>query len=443
MTDSLTGLLNRRGLAGKLADTARWVTNGERLAFFHLDLDKFKTVNDALGHDAGDLVLTRISRTLLENAPKRAAVARVGGDEFVVAMPTHRCDDHIMILAESLREAITRPALCNGRLCQVGATIGVSFWSPTAPDCFEHALLDADTALIRGKSDGRNRTVMFTSEMRMHAVETARIASRIKESLGDGQFIPYFQPQVAWPSGRLCGIETLARWRKPDGHLLPAVSFVNVANETGLIVEIDQQMMTKGLDAFKRFSDEGDLQDANISFNFSKPRLSDPDLLAQVSKAVADRGLSNTQISIEILETTLLDHRSETVSRNICALADAGFKIELDDFGTGHTALASLREFPVDSIKIDRSLIRSINTDPSLQAITDGIFHLCQRLDIEVIAEGVETEAERETLTDMGLTILQGYLFAKPMSFADMAVWIVEDCGLSRTENLCPVASPR
>jgi diguanylate cyclase (GGDEF)-like protein len=419
LTDNLTGLLNRRGLSEKLAGFKNWLADGERIAFLHFDLDRFKTVNDSLGHEAGDYVLKAISQTLTEHTVMHAGVARVGGDEFVIAWPTTLNDDQVLVEAECLREKVTSPLNFKGRICQVGATVGVSFWCQNGATTFEHSLLNADTALIQGKGFGRNRTVSFTADMRDRAVEAAHIASQIRNGLDAGQFIPYFQPQIEMPSGRLCGLEVLVRWQKENGSIVPASSFIDVANETGLIVDIDNQMLSKGLAALGGLNALG-LKDGKISFNFSGAQLGELNLVDKVVQVTNDHGASCDQVCVEVLESTLLDHRSNTTSANIHALAKAGFRIELDDFGTGHTALASLRQFPVHGIKIDRSLITSIDTELSLQAITDGIFSLCRKLEIEVLAEGVETEAELKTLTDMGISAFQGYLLARPMSYADL-----------------------
>lgn len=419
LTDNLTGLLNRRGLSEKLADYKNWLKTDEQIAFLHFDLDRFKTINDALGHEAGDCVLVAISRKLLENTETRAVVARVGGDEFVIAWPTNLSEDHVISEAENLRVKLTCPQHFKGRLCQVGATVGVSFWSQLGTRTFEHSLLNADTALIQGKGFGRNRTMSFTQEMRDRVVEAAHIASQIRNGLDAGQFIPYFQPQIELPSGRLSGLEVLVRWQKENGSIVPAFSFIDVANETGLIVDIDNQMLSKGSAALGDLCALG-LKDGKISFNFSGAQLGELNLVDKVIRVTREHGVTCDQVCVEILESTLLDHRSNTASENIHALANAGFRIELDDFGTGHTALASLREFPVHGIKIDRSLIKSIDTELSLQAITDGIFSLCGKLKIGVIAEGVETETELQTLTEIGISAFQGYLLAHPMSYGDL-----------------------
>jgi len=423
LTDALTGLWNRRGMSEQLKAMENQLRPGERIALLHLDLDKFKTVNDALGHEAGDFVLQEIATALLAAADERTAVARVGGDEFVCAMPGEHMRDDLSKQVECLRAGLTKPRRFKGRMCQVGATVGIAFWTQGSAESLEQSLLDADTALMQGKAQGRNRIVFFESCMRHQAVETARIASKIKEGLRRREFFPVFQPQIQLPEGQVSGFEVLVRWTDKDGAVTPASDFIHVANETGLIVDIDREMLQQGLDGLHRLMATG-LDRPSLSVNLASATLRSPDLLDIILDAVGWRGIAHDQLNIEILESTLLDDRSDMIAQNINALARLGFRIELDDFGTGHTALASLRRFPVHRIKIDRSLITSIDTDTSLQAITEGIHSLCARLGVETIAEGIETEGELEKLRDIGITQFQGYFLAKPMPFDAITAWL-------------------
>lgn len=423
LTDALTGLLNRRGISERLEQMMSELDPRERIAFLHLDLDKFKTVNDALGHEAGDFVLKEVAASLKDAAGSRTAVARVGGDEFVIALPGDETHEELLSFAEDLRVALTKPRRFKGRLCQVGTTIGIAFWTPGCSDPIGQSLLDADTALMQGKALGRNRIVFFETCMRRHAVETAQIASKIKDGLRLREFFPVFQPQIQLPSGRVTGFETLVRWTNRDGTVTPAGDFIHVATDTGLIMEIDREMLVQGLDGLHEVMQAG-FESPSLSVNLSSAMLRAPDLLDTILDAVGWRGIAHDQLNIEILETTLLDDRSETIAQNINALARHGFRIELDDFGTGHTALASLRRFPVHRIKIDRSLITSIDRDPSLQAITEGIHSLCTRLGVETIAEGIENDAELEKLRDIGISKFQGYHFAKPMPLDTLLEWL-------------------
>ncbi len=422
-TDASTGLLNRRGLADRFNTLEDWLAPRERLAVFHLDLDKFKTINDAFGHDAGDFVIATVAARLSALGDRRTQIARFGGDEFVIAQPMIDVESDLVPLAEEFRAEITRPILFEGRLCQVGASVGVSVWDPQGSETIQQCILDADTALLAGKKLGRNRTVVFANEMRRKAVETANLAGEIKEGLAKNRFVPFFQPQFEMPEGRVCGIEALARWRRADGSFQPAAAFVEVANDTGLIGMIDRAMMHGSFDLLSELGSVG-MHGLRVSLNFSSVQLRDPAIVESILDKTMIRGIGADQVAIEILESTLLDDCSDIISSNIRALAKAGFRIELDDFGTGHTALASLRRFPVHRIKIDRSLIRDINSEAASRAITEGIFALCRELGIETMAEGVETAAELDTLCSMGFRLFQGYHFARPMAKDALLEWL-------------------
>ncbi len=424
-TDMLTGILNRRGLWQRLVTIQNELARDEVLAVLHLDLDRFKSVNDTMGHEAGDFVLKTVANRLRQTAGPRSVVARVGGDEFAVAIPVQKSQSKTFAIAECLREVISAPAEFHDRLCQFGTSIGIAHWSATSLASMEQCLLDADTALMVGKSSGRNRTVFFHDGMRKSAQKKAEIAGKIKVGLDRGQFIPFYQPQFEMPGGRICGFEALARWDDGTGHTCAAATFIDVANETGLVSQIDHAILAQSLIAVKSFA--GLMQCMpRMSINLSGIHLRNPNVVDVLLAKLTERDVSPSQIVIEIVETTLLDERSETIAANIHKLADAGFEIDLDDFGTGHTALTSLYKFPVHRIKIDKSLIRGIDTETKKAAIVEGVFDLCTKLDVAVIAEGVETEAELHTLMKLGITQFQGFLFARPMSFTNVQSWLAQ-----------------
>ena len=423
-TDTLTGLANRRGLSEWIDARAQSMGSDKRLVFFHIDLDRFKSINDIQGHDAGDQVLRTAAQRLTEHMViEPSLAARVGGDEFVVAAKTNLSDDEVMATADRFRHDITEPVEIENGYCQVGASVGISIWSQEGETSVEQALLDADTALLTSKDRGRNQCALFSSEMRDIALKRAELAAQLREGLARGEIVPFFQPQVHWPSGTVSGLETLARWVKSDGTIVSASGFIDVANEAGLVSAIDDLMLSGILDILQRLEPIIP-EPPKASINLSCAQLQDRHVVENLLDQLMEKGISPRQINVEVLESTLLDQRSSLVASNIKALAKAGFSIELDDFGTGHTALASLTSFPVDRIKVDRSLITNIHNDSAKQAVTEGIFSLCERLGISAIAEGVETENERDVLCEMGFTLFQGYLFAKPMSAAALLEWI-------------------
>jgi len=422
-TDSLTGLANRRGVTLFSDRAARSLKPNERLIVLHVDLDKFKSINDAIGHDAGDYVLVEAAKKLRANATKGGLVARVGGDEFLVLLQSDMTDSEVLDFSETLRCELTEPIRFRGRICHIGASIGISSWHPTSKISIETALQNADIALNQCKSLGRSRSSLFEQSMREHSVKTAVLAQEINNGIKDGEFVPFFQPQFDISGKNIDGFEVLVRWNHPTRGLLSAGEFLFASEETGLVSAIDRIVLQKSLPVVQHLNESG-MDRPRISLNMSSAQLSDPGIVEQYMWQIQGHGLAPDQVRIEILESTLLDDRSVNVIENIHAFAENGLAIELDDFGTGHTAIASLRQFPVRRIKIDRSLVQNIDSDPELFVITGAIVGLARKLGIKVLAEGVETAKELEALQKIGCTCVQGYHLARPMSEQNLFHWL-------------------
>lgn len=435
-TDALTSLTNRRGVSAYLALIQSLLGANERLAVMHLDLDKFKAINDANGHEAGDFLLVTVANRLKEHARDSDIVARNGGDEFLILMRTSRTDAELLDIANRVRTDIGRPASFKGRRCQIGVSIGVALWHTDSLHPIEQVLADADTALFDGKREGRNRVALFSPQMREVTVRNAQLAQQIRVALNQDQILPHFQPQLDVTGTHVTGFEALARWDAPGRGILGGGEFLPVAEEAGLIADIDATILIKSLGFVRALTDAG-FEGANVSVNISSARLSDTSLADRIIKQVAAFGLSPSQLHIEILESTLLDDRSNSIAQTIANLSNSGFRIELDDFGTGHTAIGSLRKFPVDRIKIDRSLISGIDQDHSTRLITHAIVRLAEQLEIKVLAEGVETEAERAVLEEIGCPFVQGFLFARPMGTDTLMRWL-QARNLLKTHSIKP-----
>ena len=423
MTDDLTGLCNRRGMSHKLAHISGQLASGYRLAVLHADLDMFKSVNDMNGHDAGDNVLRVTAQRLTTYIARFDVVARIGGDEFLIAVKTSADDDSVLALATELIEEISQPVEFDGKLSRVGASIGIAFITPGDDTSIDRTIANADIALNSSKSMGRGRCVIFETQMRDEAVKAVAVASEIREGLNASEFTPYFQPQVDMRTRKIVGFEALARWDHPRKGILGAAEFVPYAEKALLIDEIDDQIFKKACRVVSRLGEFG-APDAKISVNLSTAQLSDPELVERLIWTVAEENVEPGRICIEILEATLLSERTGHVVRNIEQLARVGFGLELDDFGTGHTAIASLRNFPVSRIKIDRTLISGIDGDSGLKAITGTIIDLGGNLGIEVLAEGIETDAEFDYLATTRCSHAQGYLIGRPVPIEDLKSWI-------------------
>lgn len=418
--DPLTGLTNRRGISSFLADVATRLRSTERVFFLHVDLDKFKAVNDTIGHDAGDFVLRHVASVLSSHTRAEDLVARVGGDEFLISLVSKMNDDEIVGFADRLRCSVSEPANFTGRVCHVGASIGISAWSPCARTSVNQAMADADIALNSAKASGRNRTTLFKNQMREVTVKMALEAQEIAKGLEKGEFVAFFQPQLDISGRRIIGFESLARWLHPERGTIAAGSFISAAEDAGLLRRIDQIVMQHALLFSRQLSDIG-LGDIRVSVNISVDELNDTNIVQRFLTDVEAHKLKPEQIGIEVLEATFLDVRSSQAVKSVREFAEAGFSIDLDDFGTGHTAISSLRNLPVKRIKIDRSLISRVDQDGELHMITDAVVGLGRKLGMSVLAEGIETEGELMAVEKMGCTCVQGYLFAQAMQ-ADAAI---------------------
>lgn len=423
-TDHLTGLLNRRGHSEKFDEIAQRLTANERIAVLHVDLDKFKSINDANGHDAGDFVLTHVAGLLRKAVGDQASVARVGGDEFIILLKTCLATDEIVACGKQIIAHISRPIAYLGQVNNLSASIGLAFYEPAMPDSTNAAMSAADIALREAKQLGRGQCRVFEERMRDGMMRMIRMAQDIRVGLCSGEFEPFFQPQLNSLTGEIIGFEALIRWRHPKLGLVPAFEFLPAAERAGLMGAIDEVVMDRSCAAIAEISTWG-LGKTCISINMSMPQLRDPNIIDRLQSYLDRYGITPEWLKIELLESTLLDERSDIIVENVHRLIAHGFLVELDDFGTGHAAIATLRKFAVSRIKIDRSLVQNINSDGELQVITGAIIGLADRLGIKVLAEGVETLLEQGTLQSLGCSCVQGYLHARPMPISKLQDWMI------------------
>ena len=421
--DELTGLLNRIGLSERMEAVVSVLPRGERLAIFHLDLNRFKIVNDVVGHDAGDHILKYCARVLCEDAPLGQLTARVGGDEFIVVRKVNASDASVRGYAEALVAKLSRPIHYDSQIFNIAANVGVAFIHGGADANVKEALTGSDIALNKSKILGENAILFFEPSMRAQTLRDSVIMRDIQTALEKGQFCPYFQPQVNIATGEVTGFEALIRWVHPERGIIPASQFLETAQRTGKSQAMDGIVMDQSCAAIRTLLDAG-MPSPCISINLSPSQISDPTVVRRLTENVQKYGLSPAHIRVELLESTLLDERSSTIVENVHAIIAAGFEVELDDFGTGHAAIATLRKFDVSQIKIDRSFVQHIDTDKDLQVITAAMIDLAHRLGIEVLAEGVETQAEQAMLESMGCYIAQGYLHARPMPLSEVLTWL-------------------
>lgn len=429
--DILTGLANRTQLAAFLDKHLQ--QGPDRVGLMHIDLDRFKAINDTLGHAAGDAVLVHAGNVMRSLVRSDDLVSRVGGDEFVVACPNIRDDVVLKTTAERLVAALREPLQWRNRSIPIGASIGISISRPS--DCDAEKLLhEADIALYQVKADGRGSFMTFDAELGKIYRHRQQLHAALVTAIKDDQLFVVFQPQQDLTSGEILGFEALVRWRHPDFGTLPPDAFFDVAEEGGLMPDIDRVAARRALDGLKAMRLAG-WSELRMSLNVSSSLLVEDDFVETLMREVATRGLEPEKVSVEILETTLFSSADEATPQSIQHLADAGFIIELDDFGTGYAGLSHLARLPIQGVKIDWSMIQRLPDDITSQAIVRAIIDLCHELGFQTVAEGVERPEQQAFLAQSGCCAVQGYSIARPMSLVDALDWLAKSEQLSSSSK--------
>lgn len=410
MHDPLTGLANRRYLDICLGEMAEQrIADGGWLGALHIDLDRFKQINDTLGHAAGDAVLRHVADVLSVSVPEDDFVARVGGDEFVVISSGHGGQQMLGSLAARLIDEFCRPFSFEGRDCWFGASVGIATMQGAEIKADE-LLVNADVALYRAKREGRGCYTFYTKKLQQEMRDYKAVADGILRGLKRAEFIPWFQPQVCARTLRVTGIEALARWQTPDGRVRSPIEFLDVAEDLSAVAVIDGMILERSLEAISEWRDSG-IKVPRLSVNVSAKRLMDDTLIENLQELDVPPGM----ISFELLESVFLDDVDQKISWNIDMLKEMGVDVELDDFGSGHASLISLVKLGPDAIKIDRQLIAAMTLDDARLNLVRSIIDICRSLNVRVVAEGVETAVEARQLSEMSCDTLQGYFIAKPM----------------------------
>ncbi|WP_299783016.1 EAL domain-containing protein [uncultured Roseobacter sp.] len=418
--DALTGLLNRRALYDYLSGIETGSSGDVAVSVMKIDLDRFKAVNDSLGHKAGDDVLIEVARILLAHARSDDLVARIGGDEFVIVVKAPKSMDDLEHLGDRLVTAISQPMSIEGTPCEIGASIGFTLAtsSVATPD---QLLIEADLALYKAKRDGRGQVCAFSGDLREEISNRQALFAEITHALEAEHFEPHFQPQVCTDSGQVFGCEVLARWRHPERGLIAPATFIAAAEEAGLIRQIDLMMLEKGLDALEDFRTRG-IDVPTISINASPATLRDPNLPDRLLQEVLARGMAPSDLTIEVLENTLIESDDDDAIQTVENLTKAGFSVVLDDFGTGYASMSNLSRLRIDGIKLDRSIVEPV---PNVRAesIISALVALSRNLNMRVVAEGVENDALFARIKELGCDVVQGYAIGHPMAAEDFADW--------------------
>lgn len=419
--DLLTGLPNRRLLTDRIqVALAQAERDRSGVAVLLIDLDRFKTINDSLGHDCGDQLLLQVGERLLARVRHSDTVSRIGGDEFVVLSPECGQPAIAAALATKLLRALAEPFELADTSLVIRASIGIALYPENGqrPDTL---LANADAAMYQAKANDGNNYQFYSPELNERNLARLRMELRLRQALERQEFVLYFQPQVDADSGQVVGAEALIRWQDPVHGLIPPGQFIPLAEESGLIQSIGDWVIQDVCRQQQRWRDQG--LELPIAVNLSARQFRQHGFIDSISQALAQTGIAPHLVELELTESMLMQDIQQAVAK-LSRLKALGFRIAVDDFGTGFSSLNYLRLFPIDVLKIDQSFVRELQEDPAALAITNSIIALADALGMNTVAEGVETQGQRELLQRHGCHTIQGYLIAKPMPEAAFVQWL-------------------
>jgi diguanylate cyclase (GGDEF)-like protein len=430
--DTLTGLPNRALLLDhlKLAIERARRRPEHLFAVLFIDLDRFKNINDSLGHGIGDHLLVALARRLEGCLRPMDSVARLGGDEFAVLLDGLEDARAAIAVAERIQGELMQPFNLNGHEVYTTASIGIAL-SSTGYEQPEHVLRDADTAMYRAKENGKSRHEMFDTVMHARAVALLKLETDLRRAVERHEFEVYYQPIVALAANRITGFEALVRWQHPERGLVPPGEFIPLAEETGAILEIGHWVLGEACRQLRRFQQRTP-HTLTMSVNLSSKQFSQPHLIDQIKQTLVETRLDPRCLHLEITESVVMEN-AETAAAMLKQLRALGVHISIDDFGTGYSSLSYLHRFPINNLKIDRSFIGLMGTGDENAEIVRTIITLANNLGMQVVAEGIETEAQLAHLRALNCTYGQGYLFSRPVDSEQAAALLT---GHMPPENL-------
>ncbi len=422
--DALTGLANRSLLNERLSQA---IAHAERdaghVAVAFVDLDQFKFINDSFGHQLGDNLLQTMAERLKRCIGKADTVARQGGDEFVLVLCDYAQADQITRLVQRIQAVVAEPWTAGRREFNVNCSVGIAVY-PQDGRTADVLLRNADSAMYKAKENGRNNFQFFTAELNRHMFERLSVEHKLRGALARKQFLLHYQPRVNLRTGRIVGAEALLRWRTSRGSLYRPDRFISVAEDTGLIVPIGKWVLRTACEQAQSWQIQG-LRPIVVSVNVSPRQFREGNMVQTVAEALEHSGLPARYLQLELTESMVM-HDAEKFVSMLREIKKLGVQLAIDDFGTGYSSLSYLKRFPVDHLKIDRSFVKDLVTDPDDAAIVQAIIALGHKLGLRMVAEGVETEEQREFLLRSRCDEMQGFLFCKPLPVADFAAMLAD-----------------
>jgi diguanylate cyclase (GGDEF)-like protein len=429
--DSLTGLPNRETFNQLLHQAIEaGHRHQRRFAALFIDLDRFKVINDSLGHDAGDILLVEVADRLRRTLRSSDVVARLGGDEFVVILDETAESDDVECIASNLLSVLSQPLQLRGHECHITASIGIATYPSDGTDV-QTLTKNADLAMYLAKEDGKNGFRFFSKEIKSQSIERLTLETALRRALERNQFALHYQPKVDMATGQITGVEALLRWTHPDLGEVTPMQFIPLAEETGLIVPIGRWVLREACTQNMTWQRRG-LRPVSMAVNLSPRQFADDRLLQDVDDALTASGMSPVLLQLEVTESMVMRNVSRAV-KVLDAIQSRGIRLAIDDFGTGYSSMSLMKQFPIDTIKIDRSFVRDLPKDSEDQAITQAIISMGKALGMTVVAEGVETAEQETFLRNHACDEMQGFLFSRPVPPQRMAELL---------RSLPPMASP-
>lgn len=412
--DGLTDLPNRAMFAellnGSIESARRY---GRKLALLFIDLDRFKVINDTLGHADGDTLLLEMANRLRQTLRASDVVARLGGDEFVVMLPELADEQEVAVVARKLLSAVMRPVTLRGHECRVTASIGVALYPENGTD-EETLIKSADMAMYLAKEEGKNDFRFFSNDMKSQSIERLMLETNLRKALERDEFVLQYQPKIDLRTGQITGVEALLRWNQPDIGMLPPNQFIPLAEETGLIVPIGRWVLKTACEQHMAWQRDG-LPPVCMAINLSPRQFQHEQLLRDIDDTLSTTGMPPQLLELEITESMVMLNVERAIGL-LTEIKKRGVRLSMDDFGTGYSSMALIKRFPIDTLKIDRSFIRDLPENTDDKAIADAIIGLGKALRLTIVAEGVETTEQEAFLRDHACDEMQGYLFSRPVS---------------------------
>lgn len=419
--DHLTGLVNRTVFRDKVVRLlARTHYTDHTVAVVYLGLDRFKAINDSFGHEVGDKLLGAVARRIREELRAQDSAASLGSDEFTLILDDMRSESECLARVRKILDAITESFVIKGHTVHMTASAGVSLF-PSSGKSGDELIRNAHTAMYKAKEFGGDTFQVYTPEMNVEALSQLKMENHLRHAVGKGELQLYYQPQVNIHTNQVVGVEALLRWTNHElGSVSPA-EFIPIAEETGLIIPIGEWIIEETCQQIKKWQELG-IPPIRVSINISSRQFREKKLAQDIKRILDNTQIDPSMLALELTESLVMDDAVSS-STSLSLFREMGIQVHVDDFGTGYSSLSYLKLFPIDVLKIDRSFIRDISTDPNDAIISAAIIGLAHNLGMEVVAEGVETKEQLEFLREKNCDIVQGFYFAKPMPADGFVQW--------------------